>query len=174
VKKVAAKLSVIGCLCLLGATAHADEGLRVGVIDVRKVLIETKPGQQYRVELEKMVKERRDKLGKDEAVIKSLQEKFEKDKLVLSDQQKEQKKKEIDDKIVTYQKAAQEADQEVKKRDHEILDKASAAVNEIVAQIAKQEKLAMVVERNQTLILWLNEPIDITERVAKAYEAKAK
>lgn len=172
-KKVVASMAVIGCLCGLATAAQAQDKLRVGVIDVRKVLVESKPGQRHRVELEKMVKERRDKLTKEETNIKSLREKLEKDKLVLTDVQKDQKQKEIEGKIADAQKLAQEYQQQVAKRDNELSSEASAIVREIIADIAKQEKLAMVVDKNQSGIFWVEEPVDITERVAKAYETKA-
>lgn len=172
-KKVVASMAVIGCLCGLATAAQAQDKLRVGVIDVRKVLVESKPGQRHRVELEKMVKERRDKLTKEETNIKSLREKLEKDKLVLTDVQKDQKQKEIEGKIADAQKLAQEYQQQVAKRDNELSGEASAIVREIIADIAKQEKLAMVVDKNQSGIFWVEEPVDITERVAKAYETKA-
>ncbi len=171
-KRAVASMVVIGCLCGLATAAQAQDKLRIGTLDVRKVLVESKPGQQHRVELEKMVKERRDKLTKEETNIKSLQEKLEKDKLVLTEIQKEQKQKEIERKIADVQKVAQEYQQQVAKRDNELSGEASAIVREIIADIAKQEKLVMVVDKNQSGIFWVEEPVDITERVAKAYEAK--
>lgn len=162
---------IVVCTGLVG-TAQAEEKLRVGVLDMRKVMMESKPGQQYRAELEKMVKERREKLTKEESGLKSLQEKFEKDKLVMNDKQKEQRQKEIDDKAAALQKALQEAQQQVSKRDSELSGEARNAVTEIIADVAKKEKLSMVVDRNQ--FVWAEEQVDITDQVAKAYEAKAK
>src|SRR5687767_1469218 len=123
-KETRVKIGVVGLalVVVLGVTAaaQAQEKLRVGVIDVRKILVESKHGQQSRAELEKMVKERRDKLGKEEASIKALHEKLEKDKLVLNEKQKEQKQKEIQDRVGALKKMSQDAQQEVGKRDTEL------------------------------------------------------
>lgn len=173
VKRVVASMVVLGCLWGLTAAAQAQDKVRVGMLDLRKVLVESKPGQRHRAEIEKMVKERRDKLTKEETAIKSLQEKLEKDKLVLTQAQKEQKQKEIEGKIADLQKVAQEYQQQVSKRDNELSGAAGAVVREIIADVAKQEKLVMVVDKNQAGVYWVAEPVDITERVAKAYEAKA-
>jgi outer membrane protein len=120
-----------------------------------------------------MVKERREKLNKEEAGVKELQEKFEKDKLVLTDKQKEQKQKEFEERVAALKKLSQTAQQEVAKRDNEISGKASAIVRGIIDEIARQEKLAMVIDKNQSGIFWVAEEVDLTERVLKAYEAKA-
>ena len=172
------KKAVIGLTmaAILGvaAAAQAQEKFRVGIIDTRKILTESKSGQQSRAELEKMVKDRRDKLGKEEASIKAMHEKLEKDKLVLNEKQKEQKQKEIQDKVGALKKMSQEAQQEVSKRDNELSAKAGTLLKEIVSAVARQEKLSMVVDKNQSSVLWVDEEIDITDKVLKAYEAKAK
>lgn len=170
-RKVIVGLTMAAALCTAAAVS-AQENIRVGVLDVRKVLVESKHGQKSRAELERMVKERRDKLGKEEAAIKALHEKLEKDKLVLNEKQKGEKQKEIQDRVGALKKMSQAAQQEVGKRDNELSAKASSVLREIVDGIAKQEKLALVIDKNQSSILWVGEELDITDRVLKAYEAK--
>jgi outer membrane protein len=171
VKKAVAVLAAIAAL-VAATTALADEKMRVGIVDVRKVLVESKIGKQNHAELEKMVKERRDKLGKEETAIKAMVEKFEKDKLVLNDKQKEQKQKEIQDKVDALKKMSQDAQEEVRKRDAELSSKAGAVLREVLNSIARQEKVAFVIDKNQSSIVWVEEEVDITEKVSKAYEAK--
>jgi outer membrane protein len=163
---------MVGMFAAAAGAAQADEKLRIGVLDVRKILLESKSGQAHRAELEKMVKERREKIGKEEAGLKALQEKLEKDMLVMTDKQKEQKRKEFDDRVGALKKMSQDAQQEVAKRDNEISGKASAMVRDIVDEIAKQEKVALVVDKNQAGIVWVAEEVDLTDKVLKAYEAK--
>ncbi|HKQ29912.1 MAG TPA: OmpH family outer membrane protein [Burkholderiales bacterium] len=170
-KKAVLGLTILAALGV-AAVAQAQAKLRVGVIDTRKILVESKSGQQSRAELEKMVKERREKLGKEEAAIKALHEKLEKDKLVLNDGQKAQKQKEIEDRVGALKKMSQDAQQEVGKRDSELSSKAGTLLKEIVDGIAKQEKLAMVIDKNQSGVLWVEEQVDITDKALKAYEAK--
>jgi outer membrane protein len=172
VKQVWLALILVGSVVAAAGAVQADEKLRVGVLDVRKVLVESKSGQAHRAELEKMVKERREKIGKEEASLKALQEKLEKDVLVMTDKQKEEKKKEFDDRVGALKKMSQDAQQEVAKRDNEISGKASAMVRGIVDEIAKQEKVALVVDKNQSGIVWVAEEVDLTDKVLKAYEAK--
>jgi outer membrane protein len=173
VKKLLASVAVLGVVFGVFNGAAAAQELRIGVVDLRKVVLESKPGQAHRAERDKMVKERRDKLTKEEQSVRAMQEKLEKEKLTLTDKQQEQKRKEIADKIAALQKEAQEAQQEVSQRDSEALKKADVLLHAIVIDIAKQEKLTMVVDRNQPGLVWINEPVDITDKVLKAYEAKA-
>jgi outer membrane protein len=170
VKNAAVGLLVAAALCA-AATVSAQEKLRVGIVDISKIMAESKIGKEYRGELDKMTKDRRDKLGKEEAAIKALHEKLEKDKLVLNDKQKEQKQKEIEDKVVALRKQVQEAQQEVGKREAELSQKATVSLREVVAVIAKQEKLPIVIDKNPPIV-WAEEEVDITDKVMKAYDAK--
>lgn len=172
-KRVLASVLMVALAVGLMTGAQAQEPLRIGVLDVRKVILDSKPGQAHRAERDKLVKERREQIAKEEAAIRALQEKLDKDKLVLTDKQKEQKQKEINDKIAVFQKAAQEAQQDLAKRDNEALARFEAALRGIVGDVAKQEKLSFVIDRNQSGLVWVDEPVDITEKVMKAYEAKS-
>lgn len=171
--KLLAGLAVWGVLIGAAAAAQAQDPLKIGVVDLRKVVLESKPGQAHRADRDKTIKERSDKLGKEDAAIRAMQEQLEKDKLVLTDKQKEQKQKEIAEKIAALQKASQAAQQEISKRDNEVLKKADALLHSIVAEIGKQEKLSMVVDRNQPGLVWIDAPVDITDKVIKVYETKA-
>jgi outer membrane protein len=173
VKKLLASVAVLAVMVGAVDFAAAEEKLRIGIVDLRKIVLESKPGQAHRAERDKIVKERREKLAKEEQAVRGLQEKLEKDKLVLTETQQEQKRKEISDKIAALQKEAQTAQQEVSQRDNEALKKADALLHAIVADIGKQEKLSMVVDRNQPGLVWIDQPVDITDKAMKAYEAKA-
>lgn len=165
---------IVAAALMLGAVVgvQAQDKLRIGVLDVRKVVFESKPGKAHRAEREKLVVQKRDQLAKEEAAIRALQEKFEKDKLMLTDKQKEEKQKEIGDKIGAFQRANQQAQQELSKRDSEALSKIDAVLHGVVTDIAKQEKLSFVIDRNQPGMVWVDDPVDITDKVLKAYEAK--
>jgi outer membrane protein len=173
VKKLLAGMAVMSVMIGAVDFAAAQEKLRIGVVDLRKVVLESKPGQAHRAARDKTVKDLREKLAKEEQSVRALQEKLDKDKLVLTETQQEQKRKEIADKIAALQKDAQTAQQEVSQRDNDALKKADTLLHAIVADIGKQEKLSMVLDRNQPGLVWIDQPVDITDKVMKAYEAKA-
>ncbi len=170
-KQLVVGLTVIGCLGLAGA-AQADK-LRVGVIDVEKIQ-SSKLGQQHRAEIEKMVKERQEKLGKEDKAVKDLNDKYEKDKLTLTDKQKEAKEQEIQQRLNALKKMVQDAQQQVRARETQIAGEADKVVGDIVNTIAKEDKRAIVIAKHQPGVFWVEEEVDITERVLKAYDAKAK
>ncbi len=173
-KRVVMSLLLMGSLIGVAGAAPAQDKVRIGVVDVRKVMLESEPGKRFRTELEKMMQDERSKLTKEDESLKKLQEQYEKDKLTMTDKQKQEKQKQIEEKAGSLRKAAQEAQQRVAKRDTELSGGATKIVQEAISDVARQEKLAMVIDKNQNGIYWVDDPVDITDRVIKAYEVKAK
>jgi outer membrane protein len=158
---------------ILTAPAFAAEAARVGYVDLRKVMLESKIGKKNRAEIEKLVAQRKEQLGKEEQKLKALQEAYEKDQLILTEEQKKARHKEFQDRAQAYQKLRAEAEQEVSKKDAEFSQKAVGEVREILAEIARERKLMMVFEKNQQP-LYVEPGPDLTDAVMQKYDARAK
>lgn len=158
---------------ILTAPAYAQEGTRVGYVDLRKVMLESKIGKKNRAEIEKLVAQRKEQLGKEEQKLKALQEAYEKDQLILTEEQKKTRQKEFQEKAQAYQKLRAEAEQEVSKKDAEFSQKAVGDIREILAEIGKEKKLMLVFEKSQQP-LYAEPGPDLTDAVMQKYDAKAK
>lgn len=170
----AAALLVMGW-AVLGGAAYAQDAAQFGYVDMRKAVTESKNGQRIKAELEKFAKQKQEQLAKEEQKVRDVQHAFEKDQLLMTDAQKRDKQKEIQEKIQAFQKMAGEAQREFNQKEQEHTRKVVTEIRAIVAEIAKAEKLALVFEKNDApvLVLYAEEGPDLTERVMKAYDAKA-
>jgi outer membrane protein len=162
--------AAIASLCMFAAVAHAQD-VGVGTVDMRKVLNESKAGKRAKAEMEKMIKERQEALAREEKHLESLQQAYEKEKLLLSDAQKQAKQKEFDAKLKAFQQSAASAQREVQKQEADFIQKALPEARAVIADVAKQQKLAVVFERNEAGILY-SSANDITDEVIKRLDAK--
>ncbi len=153
--------------------SYAADAPKIGYVDLRKIMLESKAGKRIRAEIEKMVKERQGRLAHEEQEIKELQQKFEKQQLVLTDAQKKEKQKEFQNKVQSYQKMAKEAQNELRKKDAEESSKALAEIKQVVAEIAKTEKLLLVFDKNDMPALYAADGPDLTDKVLKKYDTRA-
>lgn len=149
----------------------AGEPARIGYIDLRKVMLESKVGQTNKAEMQKLIKQRQEHLQKEEQKLKSLQQAYEKEQLLLTGQQKKDRQKDFQDKVQAFQKLQGEAEQEVRRRDGEFSQKTIEAIRVIVADIAKEKKLMMVFEMTAQPVYAEPGP-DLTAEVLKRYDAK--
>jgi len=163
----------IGMIAALLASSplQAQESVKIGYVDVRAVLTESKTGKQFRAELDKYVKNKQAELKKEEEKLVVLKQAFEKEALTLSDSQKQEKQKGFQDKVQALQKKAQDADRELRQKDSEHTNKALQAVREIVTEVAKEEKINLILSRNE--VLYGEEGMDLTAKVTAKYDARA-
>jgi len=154
------------------AEDKADKA-RFGYVNVRKVFAESKAGKHYKVELDKLTKQKKDQLAREEQKLKDMQAAYEKEQLTLTEAQKKERQRDFQQKAEAYQKLTQEAQREVNQKDAEYTQKAMAEIGGIVGEIARQEKLMLVFEKNQMPVLYAEDGPDLTDTVIKKYDAKA-
>lgn len=160
---------------LAGLTASAGayaEELRIGYVDMRKVMTETKAGKRVKDDLEKTVKQRQEALTREEQKLKEMQQAYEKDKLLLSDTQKQAKQKEFDEKLKAYHQSTQQAEREIEQKRNDYTRKAIPEIRNIIRDIAKEEKLSLVFERTEMPVLYAVDGPDLTAKVIQRLDAK--
>lgn len=161
-------------MILLNNVAIAADKPAIGYVDVRKVLLESKVGKKNKAEFEKIIKEKESALAKEEEKLKAMQEAFQKDQLLMTDDQKKTKQKAFQEKVDAYQKMVKDAKQEVSMKDNEFAAKSMGEIRSIIADLAKEMKLNLVLEASESGLLYAEEGMDLTSKVIEKYDAKSK
>src|SRR3989344_5979435 len=146
----------------------------MGYVDLRKLLVESKIGQKNKAELDKLIKEKEKALTGEEGKLQAIQQAFQKDMLLMTDEQKQAKQKEFQEKAEAYQKLVSEAKQAVGKKDNEFASQSLAEIKKIIAAVAKEMKLNLVLEASESGLLYAEDGMDLTQKVLERYDAKAK
>lgn len=163
---------VLAALCLFSAAWAYAEDVRIGYVDVRKVLTESKAGQRVKGEIDKLVKQHREKLDHGEQELKDMQKAFEKDKLLMSDSQKEKKQQEFQVKLKAFQEERARAQREIDQKEREYTSQAVPKIREIIRDLAKAEKLTLVFDKNDASLLYAVDGPDLTDKVIERFDAK--
>lgn len=156
--------------------ALAEDAIRIGYVDVRKVLYESDSGKRHKVEMERLIKQRQDQLSKEEQKLRELQQAYEKNKLTLTEAQKKEKQKEFQDALQAFQQHRNEARQELNKKDSDFTRQALVEIRAIVHALAREEKLALVFEKNELngmLVLYAQDGPDLTDKVLARFNASS-
>jgi len=150
--------------------AYAED-IRIGYVDMRKVMTESKAGSKVRADIEKTIKERREVLAREEQRLKDLQQAFEKDKLLLTENQRATKQKEFEEKVRAFQQARADAQREIETKEREFTSKALPKIRDIIRDLAKEQKLTLVLDKNEAPVLYAPEGPDLTEKVMQRFDA---
>ena len=152
----------------------AAEKQAVGYVDMRQVFVESKIGKKNMADLDKLRKEKESVLAGEESKLQAMQQAFQKDQLLMTDAQKLEKQKAFQEKAEAYQKMVGEAKQVVSKKDNEYANKSVTDIKAVVADLAKEMKLHLVLDASGGSVLYAEEGMDLTQKVLEKYDAKAK
>jgi outer membrane protein len=169
------KQQILWCMAaglLIGAPVLAADSVKIGYVDVRTVVLESKSGKQHKVDMEKFVKDKQAALKKEEDKLKTLQQNLEKEMLTLTEAQKQEKQRDFQGKVQAFQKSAQEAEREVRQKDTEYTNKALEEVRKVITEVAKDEKVGLVLGKTEMSVLYAEDGMDLTAKVIKKYDSR--
>jgi outer membrane protein len=141
---------------------------KLAMVDMQRVLNETKAGVRARNELETSSKAKQDKVDKkrkkleaDAGKLKSLAG----DKLVAAQETLQRESMELQQMMMTLE-------QELGDQHNKMLEKMYKNAQEIVAKVAKDKTLDLVIVRDAMTVIYAKDGLDITTDVVKLYDAK--
>ena len=161
------KFLAVATLFLSSLSAYAD--LKVGFVEVQKILQEAPQTIEINKKLEKEFNVRSDKLKTDIKTLNDRQTAFNKDSLAMKDSEKESKVKGLDQLRIDIQRKDRELKEDFNIRKNEELAVLQDQVNKAVTSVAKAEGYDLVVYNG---VAYANEKIDITDKILKSLGKK--
>ena len=161
------KFLAVATLFLSSLSAYAD--LKVGYVEVQKILQEAPQTIEINKKLEKEFNVRSDKLKTDIKTLTDRQAAFNKDSLAMKDSEKESKVKGLDQLRIDIQRKDRELKEDFNIRKNEELAALQDQVNKAVTSVAKAEGYDLVVYNG---VAYANEKIDITDKILKSLGKK--
>jgi outer membrane protein len=165
-------LFVAVILMLAAGNAYADD-IKVGVVDLMKVLNESDAGKKAKTELEAAIKAKQTVIDEKGKEIEKMKGDIEKQSSVLSAEARKQKQDELEKMIREYQRTVSDSQNEVKKRESELTNGILREIRAIVEKMGKDDGYTMIIENAEGIILYSKKDLDLTDAVIKKYnEAK--
>lgn len=141
-------------------------GARFGVVDPQKLLNETDPGKKARESLNSFMKNRQAVVELDEKELKRMEDDLIKQGSVLSAAAKKEREEAFRRRMMEYQQKIQEMNREVQERQKEVFEGFRDKVERVVAKVAQQMGLQMVLEKGRGgPVIYSEAAMDITSRV---------
>lgn len=167
---------VIAGLPSVAPRAEAAPGVtrlrRMAVVDVQRVLLETRQGKSAKQDLERTFAKSQARL---DAKQKDLQRRLEDLRAkapMLSEAKLNERQQRLMRSQSELQQLSMELQQEIMQKEALLTEKIYKNVAAIVKQIALEERLQAVLVRGDMTVLYANPKLDITNRVIVAYDKK--
>lgn len=160
------KILFTSCI-FLSFSAIAD--VKIGFVEVQKILQEAPQTIEINKKLEKEFNARSDKLKADIKALNDKQVAFNKDSLTMKDSDKETRAKSLDQLRIDIQRKDRELKEDFNIRKNEELGGLQEQINKAVTSVAKSEGYDLVVYNG---VAYASEKIDITDKILKTLGKK--
>ena len=161
------KFLAFAALFLASLSAYAD--LKVGFVQVDKILQEAPQTIESNKKLEKEFSSRTDKLKADVKSLKERESSFSKDALTMKESERDSKEKSLSQLRVDVQRKERELREDINIRRNEELGGLQEQINKAVTSVAKAEGFDLVLYSG---VAYASEKIDITDKILKSLGKK--
>lgn len=168
-------LTVAIAALAIPAMAQTTAPSRVAVINVQRVLTESEAGKAALEKLRKSQEERTARLKKMDDDIRAVDTELAQKRLSLSPQKIEEMQKQIADRKIVLQRAAQDAERELQEMRDAELKSMEAQILPLIDEIGKEQGFAAIFNKFESGLVYASPAIEITDTVIKRYnDSRAK
>lgn len=169
-KKIIFPITIL--ISLFTFSAQGAE-LKIGYLDLNKVLNESDNGKKATKLLDDMVNSKQALISKKEEEINKLKEELEKQSSVLTPESMKDKQDHLNKLIKDAQRMVRDFQEEIQKKEIELRTEIIKELREIINKIGEEEDYA-VIFTGESGLLYYQKKIDITDKVIKGYNETTK
>jgi outer membrane protein len=146
--------------------------MKIGYIDLQRIVYESETGKKAKSELDALIKSKQAVVDEKRKTLEKLKSDLEKQASALSPEARKAKQDEYEKNEREFLRFAQDSETELRKKDAELKEMIVKEVFELMDKIGKEEGYTMILDRS--MVIYGNKEIDITNMVIKKYnESKA-
>ena len=173
-KRVCMALGIIAFIGGLLSGHGRAEDIKIGSVDIQKAVNECTEGREARQALTKEVEKYQLLAIEKQKELQQMKESLEKQWPMLNPETQVEKEKEYQAKIRDFQRWGQDAQNEVNQKRTEIERQISIGLQKVIQKVGMDEGYTLILEKNENIVFFTSKPIDITDRIIKAYDALKK
>lgn len=150
----------------------ANAEIKIGVVDLYRVLNESEEGKKAINELQNMADSRQKTLEDKQKKIQTLKEEYDKKKAVLSEDARKTKEEEIERLVRDLQRTQADYQVEFQKKYNEINQSMLKEIIQIINEYAKKEGYKLILPKADMSIIYSTPEIEITDKIIALFNQK--
>lgn len=163
---------IVGVLALSCAPSYAQDKIKIGFIDIQRVIAESQAGKQARDRFQAQVKNAEADISKERQDLERLKNDLEKKGPLLKEEERRNMEADFQKRSVALQRRMSDYQQELQTKNNEMMSAMLKDLEKIVNEVGKADKFTLILERSQ--ILYSDQGIDITSKVIETYNSRTK
>jgi len=157
----------------IAAPAAAQAPIKVGVIDVNRIMTDSARGKAVIEGIDKMQEERAAALKTMNDELAELQRRFQEGRLSLAEDKLAELQAQIEERTRQFQRAREDAERDVQKKRNDEIGKVEAAVFPIINALGREGGYTLIFNKFQSGLVYADDTIDVTDLVIQRLDAAA-
>ncbi len=152
--------------------ADKADAVKIGVVDMQKVVLESKSGKDAKAQLENEMAGKKKAFTEKEDILKKLRAEI--DKPGISDAEKKEKEDKFQKEARDMRRLREETEAGLREMDKAISMKIIGEIRDVISKIGTEGKYTIILEKDAR-VLYMPNTIDLTVKVIENYDKqKAK
>ena len=164
----------VGVPTISAQTAAAPAPVRVGFVDIQRVLARSSAGVAAREQLEKEKAAMQRQVDSQRGDIEKLRDELEKKGQLLSVDARREKQEQLERKVRDARRLVDDLQGTLQKKEEALLSKVLQDVSGLIQKVSKDRGYGLVLERQRSSILYATPESDLTDDVLRAYDDETK
>lgn len=163
---------VVAALALSASFVSAQERVKVGFIDIQRVIAESQAGKRAKDRFQAQVKKAEGDLQKERQDLERIRNDIDKKGPLLKEEERRNMEADFQKRSVNLQRTMGDYQQDLRQKENQMMSDILKELEVIVNEVGKADKFTLILERSQ--ILYSDQGIDITNKVIETFNSRTK
>jgi len=163
---------VVMLLALSASIGAAQERVRIGFVDIQRVIAESAAGKRAKDRFQAQIKKAEADVIKERQDLERIRSDLDKKGPLLKDEERRNMEADFQKRSVNLQRTMGDYQQDLRQKENEMMSDILKELEGVVSDVGKTEKFTVILERSQ--ILYSDQGTDITNKIIEAYNSRAK
>lgn len=163
---------VVAALALSASFVSAQERVKIGFIDIQRVIAESQAGKRAKDRFQAQVKKAEGDLQKERQDLERIRNDIDKKGPLLKEEERRNMEADFQKRSVNLQRTLGDYQQDLRQKESQMMSDILKELEVIVNEVGKADKFTLILERSQ--ILYSDQGIDITNKVIETFNSRTK
>ncbi len=164
---------IIALSLSLASAAFGADGMKLGSVDIQKVLLVSEAGKGAKEQLAQKANKYEGEKNAREEELKKLKAELEKQSVLLSEAARNAKEKDYQQKLKEYQRFLKDAQDDLQAKNDELTSRLVDEIVKVIQEYGKKNGFTFIFVKNEAMI-YMDEKADLTDEVLKLFNVTKK
>ena len=155
--------------CAAALAQETGKGM-VGVINIQKVIVESKAGKEAKSAFDKELESKRAMLASKEKSTRAIEDDLKANGAKLKADARKVKEGKLAEEIKDLRRMKQDMEDDLKKKDNELTSKILKDILEITKNVGDERGYSLIIQAGPQIV-YLDKTVDVTDEVLKRYDS---